>query len=109
VPWIVVWPVLVLGALVGAFFLGRDLWRRVRRFGHAAAAASAAGARSSARADELAAEVSARHPVPAVALLRDPGEIRTDVAAARAVHDRRVEARRARHRIVWTRWREVWR
>jgi hypothetical protein len=28
--WFLLWSVLVLGTLVGAFFLARDLWRRAR-------------------------------------------------------------------------------
>lgn len=107
-PWVVVWPVLVLGALVGGFFLGRDLWHRVRAFRRAAAAASGAVARLSDHRDELTAVARRRHPVPLVALSRDPADLRADLAAARAVRDRRIDARQARYRLVMDRWRDLW-
>ncbi len=28
--WFTIWSVLVVGTLVGAFFLGRDLWRKAK-------------------------------------------------------------------------------
>ncbi len=108
-PWVVVWPVLVIGALVGGFFLGRDLWHRVRDFGRAASAASGAVARLSDHRDELLAVARRRHPVPPVALSRDRAELHADLAAARAVRDRRIDARHARLRLVMGRWRDFWR
>lgn len=108
-PWVVVWPVLVVLALVGAFFLGRDLWRRTKRLGRAASRASQVVERLSARSDELAEEAAARNPVPPVALVRDRVEIRAELAAARAARDRRLDERHARYREVMARWREIWR
>jgi len=109
VPWIVVWPVLVVATLVGAFFLGRDLWRRAKAVGRATSRASRAFEHLSAHADELAQEAARRHPVPPVALLRERDELRADLAAARAARDRRLDARRARYRVVMARWLDVWR
>ena len=104
-PWVVVWPVLVVGTLVGAFFLGRDLWRRGVRLGHAVSGASDAVTRLSAHADELADAA----PVPPVALVRNKEELRADLAAARAARDRRLDERHARYRQVMARWRDIWR
>lgn len=109
VPWVIVWPVLVVAALVGAFFLGRDLWRKGKRLASAAAAASMAAERLSVRADELAAEAREANPVPPVALARDRGEILDDLAVARAARDRRLDARHARYRQVMAGWRDFWR
>ena len=108
-PWVVVWPVLVVAALVGAFFLIRDLWRRGKRLARAAARASRAAGRLSERSDELTAAAEAAHPVPPVALLRDRAELRADLEAAHAARDRRIDARRAGYRQVMRRWRDVWR
>jgi membrane-bound ClpP family serine protease len=108
-PWVIVWPVLVVAALVGAFFLGRDLWRRGKRLAAAAGRASEAAARFSEHADELADEAAARHPVPPVALLRDREELRADLEAARAARDRRLDERHARLRRVMDRWPQHWR
>ena len=108
-PWVVVWPVLVVGTLVGAFFLGRDLWRRGVRLGHAVSGASDAVTRLSAHADELADAARDAHPVPPVALVRDTEGLRADLAAARAARDRRLDERHARYRQVMARWRDIWR
>ncbi|HEY0117188.1 MAG TPA: hypothetical protein VGC04_00235 [Cellulomonas sp.] len=108
-PWVVIWPVLVVGALVGAFFLGRDLWRRGLRLAHAASAASEAVGRLSDRQEELTSAARARHPVPPVAFSRDLDDVRAGLAAARDVHDRRIDERHARYRLVMRRWLDVWR
>jgi len=108
-PWVIVWPVLVVATLVGGFFLVRDGWRRVRATGRAAARASRAAGRAWDGADELARAAAARHPVPAVALLRERDELRADVAAAQAARDRRHDARDARRHATMARWPHVWR
>jgi hypothetical protein len=108
-PWVVVWPVLVVAALVVGFLLWRDLWRRAKAFGRAAATVSRAAGRLSDGREELAAAARARHPVPPVALSRDRSELRADLAAARDARDRRLDARHARYRLVMRRWLDVWR
>ena len=107
-PWVIVWPVLVVAALVGGFLLGRDLWRRGKRLAAAAGRAVEASTRITQDADRLADEAAARHPVPPVALLREPGELRADLEAARAARDRRVDERHARHQLAWARWRKFY-
>lgn len=108
-PWVIVWPVLVVAALGGGFFLGRDLWRRGKALARAAARAAEASARITQDADALADEAAARHPVPPVALLRDRTELRADLEAARDARDRRLDERHARLRRVMARWPEHWR
>ncbi len=107
-PWVIVWPVLVVAALVGAFFLGRDLWRRGRAVVRAAAAASDAAARLTEHADERAAAARRAHPVPPVALLRDRDELAAEFRDAQDARDRRADARRARNQETMQRWRRVW-
>jgi hypothetical protein len=108
-PWVVLWPVLVVATLVGAFFLGRDLWRKGKRLARAAGAASQAAERFAAHADELAAAAREANPVPPVALSRDRADLVDDLAAARAARDRRLDARHARYRQVMAGWRDFWR
>lgn len=108
-PWVVVWPVLVVAALVGAFFIGRDLWRRGKALTRAAARAADAASRFSERADELAQAARERNPVPPVALLRDRADLVDDLEAARAARDRRLDERHARLRAVMAGWLDYWR
>ncbi len=108
-PWAIVWPVLVVAALGGGFLLGRDLWRRGKALARAAGRAAEAAERFTRDADTLATEAAARHPVPPVALLRDPAELRADLEAARDARDRRIDERHARLRRVMARWPEHWR
>jgi uncharacterized iron-regulated membrane protein len=108
-PWVVVWPVLVVAALVGVFILGRDLWRKGKRLVAAAGAATHIPERLSAHADEMAAAAREANPVPQVALSRDRTDLLDDLATVRAARDRRLDARHARHRQVMAGWRDFWR
>ena len=108
-PWVIVWPLLVVAALVGAFFLGRELFRRGKALAKAAGRAADAAARINERADELAAAAEERNPVPPVALLRDRADLLGDLEAARAARDRRLDARHARLREVMAGWLDYWR
>jgi biopolymer transport protein ExbB/TolQ len=97
--WVVVWVVLVLGTLVGAFFLGRDLWRRARALVRELERASQVLGELAEHASTLAeqaqeAERAARAAREAV-LLPEPEQARARV---------RRERRRARDRAV----RETW-
>lgn len=106
--WWLLWTVLAIGTLVGAFFLGRWLWRKAVELGREAARASEALARLSERADELAEESRARHPVPPPALARDPAELRADLTAAQERRDQRKDQRTQRHRLTWDEWAQHW-
>lgn len=102
--WFWVWTVLVVGTLVGAFFLGRDLWRRAKALGRELARASEVLDRLQARADELTAQ-AAREAVPTgPTLFDDPDVLRERVEARRAARADRRAARQARREVVWQRW-----
>jgi len=107
--WVVVWVVLVLGTLVGAFLLGRDLWRRGRALVVELERASAVLGELAEHASTLAeqaqeAERAARAVREAV-LLPEPREARARWSRLRAEAEVRRERRRARDRAV----RETWR
>lgn len=99
--WFTVWTVLVVGTLVGAFLLGRDLWRKARALLVELERASEVMTRLADRAAELA-ERPPAHPVAPVDLT-DPSAARARLA--REATARRREARAARHAAVYARWR----
>lgn len=106
--WVVVWVVLVLGTLVGAFFLGRDLWRRaralVRELERASQVLGELAEHASALAEQAQeAERAARAAREAV-LLPEPEQARARWAEVRAQARVRRERRHARDRAV----RETW-
>ena len=100
--WVVVWSVLVVGTLVGAFFLGRDLWRRFRALVAELREASEVLGQLAEQAQE--AERAARAAREA-ALLPDPDEARDRWAVLREQARERRDRRRERDR----RTREGWR
>lgn len=107
--WVVVWSVLVVGTLVGAFFLGRDLWRRFRALVAELHEASAVLGQLAEHATTLAeqaqeAERAARAAREAV-LLPEPDEARERWAENRARARERREARRERDRLTREGWR----
>lgn len=106
--WWVVWLVLVLGTLVGAFFLGRDLWRRGRRLLAELERASQVLGELAEHASTLAeqaqeAERAARAAREAV-LLPEPSDARARWAELRADALVRRERRRARDRAIREGW-----
>ncbi len=107
--WWLTLSLLLVGTLIGGFFLLRWLWRKAIVLGRELARAGEVAERLTAHADELAAAARERHPVPPPALLREPGEIRAELAAVRAARDARADRRRARHRATWEAWSEHWR
>ena len=91
--WATVWTVLVVGTLVGAFFLGRDLLRRGGRLLAALEEASEAVATLESKVAELDAlrtEPEPYAPDPATARARraELGELKA--ARARARHEKRL-------------------
>ncbi|MCG7287766.1 hypothetical protein MHY85_17505 [Cellulomonas sp. ACRRI] len=107
--WVVVWSVLVLGTLVGAFVLGRDLWRRFRALVAELQEASAVLGQLAEHVSTISeqaqeAERAARAAREAV-LLPDPDEARDRWAVLREQARERRERRRERDR----RTREGWR
>ncbi|MDF2806911.1 MAG: hypothetical protein K0S43_1857 [Cellulosimicrobium sp.] len=103
--WFWVWTLLVVGTLVGAFFLARRLWRSVKALGRELSRASQVAADMSARADELSRALEEAQPSTAPTLFDDPVVLQERVDLLRAERaERRVERRR-RDEQVWSRWR----
>jgi len=105
--WWLTWSVLVVGTLVGAFFLGRSLWRRGVALGRELSRAGEVAGQLSDRVGELEAARSARtwvHP-----LLADED----DRAGWRSGLAERRTARRDRRHAVFAaahaRWDLLWR
>ena len=101
--WFTVWTVLVLATAAGAFWLGRDLWRKGRALlAELERAADVVGALEE-RAQALTAAAASdpvHHDV-----LGDPDEARRRLAEVHARRDQRRAARAARHAATFTRWR----
>ena len=100
--WFAVWTVLVLATLAGAFWLGRDLWRKgkalLAELQRAGDVVGALGDRAEALTAAGAAPV--RHDV-----LSDPQVHRERLAALSARRVERRADRALRHADTFTRWR----
>lgn len=101
--WFTVWTLLVLGTLVGAFFLGRDLYRKGRRLLAELGRASEVFGEIAARGEERAEQLVLTAPAPVD--LTDPEPARARHALAAQATARRRAARQARHEAVYARWR----
>jgi hypothetical protein len=100
--WFAVWTVLVLATLAGAFWLGRDLWRKGKALLAELQRAGDAVAALSERAEALSAAAAAT-PI-AHDVLSDPEAHRERLAALRAAGAIRRAERRQRHTEVFARW-----
>jgi hypothetical protein len=103
--WFWVWTLLIVGSLVGAFFLARYLWRSAKGLMEELARASARIAESSDRLQELsdrARESATTHAGPS--LFDDVTIHYQRVNAQRVARAGRKEARRARHVVTWQKW-----
>ena len=94
--WWAIWSVLVVGTLVGAFFLARDLWRKGLALARAAGDASRAFGEASARIADAVEQAQANPPDTSATLFDDPTTLRERVHAQRQVRADRADARRAR-------------
>ncbi|MCO7271793.1 MULTISPECIES: hypothetical protein [Cellulosimicrobium] len=103
--WFWVWTLLVVGTLVGAFFLARRLWRSVKGLGRELSRASQVAADMSARADELSRALEEAQPSTAPTLFDDPVVLQERVDLLRAERAERRVQRRRRDEQVWSRWR----
>jgi len=103
--WFWVWTALVVGMLVGAFFLARRLWRSVKGLGRELSRASRVAGEMGARADELSRRLAEAQPSTAPTLFDDQVELRVRVDALRERRAERREERRVRDEQVWSRWR----
>ncbi|MHA7132989.1 hypothetical protein [Oerskovia turbata] len=103
--WFIVWSVLVVGTLVGAFFLGRDLWRKARALFAQMSESALVMDRFAQRTDELTAAVAAAQPSTAPTLFDDPVVLGERVQVLREERAERRARRRVRHTATWDRWR----
>ncbi|MBC7289791.1 MAG: hypothetical protein H5T83_00465 [Actinotalea sp.] len=99
--WFTVWTLLVLGTLTGAFFLGRDLYRKGRRLLRELDRASQVLAEAAARAEGRELPLTTPAPVD----LTDPEPARARRALAAQATAGRQAARQARHEAAYARWR----
>lgn len=107
--WFWIWCALVLGTLAGAFFLGRDLWRRARTMLRSGAGLSEALAAMSERVDELEQAGPASTPRP-VTVFADEAErvaLAERVAARRRAKRLRAQYRRGQHADRYETWRRI--
>lgn len=106
--WFWIWTVLVLATLVGAFFLGRTLWRKAVALGRELGRASEVAAELSERVTELQ-EIAARQaPDTSPTVFSDLEPLRARRAALRDEADLRKAARQDRHRATVRGWRAYW-
>lgn len=102
--WFTVWAALVVGTLVGAFFLLRRLYRSGRDLLHELDRAAQLLEQVSARADELL-EAAQQHVAVAPVDLTDPEPARRRRTEAAVATARRRAARVERHERTRERWR----
>lgn len=107
--WFSVWAVLVLGTLVGAFFLLRSLWRSARALLSELARASEVLAELAERSEELR-RLREESAVPvSPTLFADRGPLRARVEELRAAREARRQVRWERDEVVRAGWRAVFR
>lgn len=99
--WFTVWSVLVVGALVGAFFLLRHVYRSGKALLVALEELSGVLERLETRAEALAGTIGT---VPAPVELEDAGPARERMAAARLIRAGRLARRAERHEAAYRRW-----
>ena len=104
--WFWIWCVLVLGAGVGGFFLGRDLWRRAKATLHAGAGLGEALDAMSQKVTALEAQQPASIPRP-VDVFADRRDLAELVADRRRLRRERAHARRLGHAARYERWRMI--
>lgn len=105
--WFIVWTLLVLGTVAGAFFLGRDLWRKGKALvAELGRAGEMAGALAD-RADALAA-ATPEH-VPSHDLFTERTVPRDRLAQLSDERAQRRELRRLRNARTVAGWRAYWR
>ncbi|UZN05203.1 hypothetical protein [Cellulomonas sp. S1-8] len=98
--WFIIWTVLVLGTLAGAYVVGRRLWRSAVALGHELGRASDVAAQLTARAAELEEQARTARQDEPPALGRDPQELRDRVEQLRGVRREQRARRRAGHRTT---------
>jgi hypothetical protein len=107
--WFSVWTVLVIAALVGAFFVARRLWRSgvalVTELGRAAEVVE----QLATRVEELQAAAAALRPDTGPTVFADPGEMYDRYAELRVAAAGRRVGRANRRAATRRAWRAYWR
>lgn len=107
--WFLIWTLLALGTLVGAFFLFRSLWRQFRALlregGDSAERVGEIGATLQGRIDARIAQ----QPSTAATVGRDPELLRPRVAESRRVRAEHKEHRRRPRPDIYARWLSIYR
>jgi hypothetical protein len=106
--WFVVWTLLVLGTLAGAFLLGRHLWRAGTRLLREVSAAGATLGSSGDRISAAVAEAERNRVDTSPTLFDDPVLLRERVRARRLAAAARKAERHARYRATARTWEEPW-
>lgn len=101
--WWILWTVLVVGTVVGGFFLVRHVVRSAKALGAELARATEVAERLEERVAELTEAAAAAHPVEPVNV-DDPERAQRGRAAAREVMDRRRARRDERREATYRRW-----
>lgn len=102
--WFWVWTLLVVGTLVGAAFLARDLWRRARALMAELSRAGDIAGRAAERIGEAAARASETASAPMPTLFDDMTVHYERVSVQRAARAERRGVRRTRHLATWQKW-----
>lgn len=100
--WAAVWITLGVGTLVGAFFLGRDLFRRGSRLLAALEEAGSVLEDLDAKVTELDASRAAAEPYAS-----DKASAQARLAELREIRENRAAARQARREATIASWREL--
>lgn len=94
--WWLIWSTLVLGTLVGAFFLLRDLWRKAMTFLRALSDAGDLAGAAAQRISDAVDDAQANAPDTSPTLFADPVELRNKVTLLREERADRAAARHLR-------------
>ena len=107
--WWLIWGVLVVGSLVGAFFLLRDLWRKATTFLRALSEAGEVFGAASARIAQAVEQAQADAPGTGPVIFEDPVVLRERVTDLRRAKAARAAARHERRLVTARGWSlEAW-
>lgn len=104
--WFWIWCALVVATLVGAFFLGRSLWRKVKVLTGALGDLESVASGAPERVEERIAANPPSTPR-GVDVFRDRAELVPLVAARRAALRARAADRRSQHAARYAAWRDL--
>ena len=96
--WAIVWTVLAVATLLGAFLLGRRLWRSAVALGHEVSRAGEVAGRISDEVARLEALAAAERARAGTTLGQDPTPLARRVDELRVARRARAAARQERHR-----------